>query len=98
MSADNNTVLISAASGTGLEKLVSRIEELVLDGKTTEIFYIPNAKQGILSKMYGYMTINDVDYGAEGITVTAVADKRARGMFEEFMLNKPQKSEDDIWE
>lgn len=98
LSADNNTVFISAASGTGLEKLVSRIEELVLDGKTTEIFFIPNAKQGILSKMYGYMTINDVDYGAEGITVTAVADKRARGLFEEFMLNKPQKSEDDIWE
>ncbi len=94
----DNTVFISAASGDGIEKLVLRLEELVLDGKTTEVFFIPNAKQGILSKMYEYMSINEVDYGADGITVTAVADKRARGMFEEFMQNKPQKSEDEIWE
>ena len=98
LDSDNNTVFISAASGDGIEKLVLRLEELVLDGKTTEVFFIPNAKQGILSKMYEYMSINEVDYGADGITVTAVADKRARGMFEEFMQNKPQKSEDEIWE
>lgn len=98
LDSDNNTVFISAASGDGIEKLVLRLEELVLDGKTTEVFFIPNAKQGILSKMYEYMSINEVDYGADGISVTAVADKRARGMFEEFMQNKPQKSEDEIWE
>ena len=98
LDTDINIVFISAASGAGIEKLVSRLEELVLDGKTTEVFFIPNAKQGILSKMYEYMSINEVDYGADGITVTAVADKRACGMFEKFMQNKPQKSEDEIWE
>ncbi len=96
---DANTLFISSHTKEGLEKLVLRIEELIHEGKTNEIFVIPNAKQGVLSRMYEHMTIENVEYGEEGVTVKAVTDAKARGMFEEFLLNKPAfKSEDDeVW-
>ena len=93
----DNTVCVSAKTGAGLEELVGRLEELVLDGKSEEIFIIPNAKQGILSKMYGFMTVNSVDYGPEEVTVSATADSKAKGMFAEFLKNKPERTKED-WE
>ncbi len=92
-----NTVCVSAKTGDGLEELVNKLEELVLDGKSEEIFVIPNAKQGILSKMYGFMTVNSVDYGPEEVTVSATADGKAKGMFAEFLKNKPERTKED-WE
>ncbi len=95
---DENRLFISAHTGMGLEALALRIEELVHEGKTNEVFIIPNAKQGIISRMYEFMTINDVEYGEDCVKVNAVADAKARGMFSDFLQNKPAKSgEDEEW-
>ena len=95
---DENRLFISAHTGFGLEALVTRIEELVHEGKTNEVFIIPNAKQGIISRMYEFMTINDVEYGEDCVKVNAVSDAKARGMFSEFLQNKPKKvGEDEEW-
>ncbi|MBE6605705.1 MAG: GTPase HflX [Ruminococcaceae bacterium] len=95
---DENRLFISAHTGMGLESLVGRIEEIVHEGKTNEVFIIPNAKQGIISRMYEFMTINDVEYGEDCVKVNAVADAKARGMFSEFLQNKPKKvGEDEEW-
>lgn len=95
---DENRLFISAHTGMGLEALVGRIEELVHEGKTNEVFIIPNAKQGIISRMYEFMTINDVEYGEDCVKINAVADAKARGMFAEFLINKPTKiGEDEEW-
>ena len=88
---------MSAKTGEGLDTLVSKLEALVLDGKSEEIFIIPNSKQGILSKMYGLMTVNSVDYGPESVTVSATADGKAKGIFAEYLKNKPEKKKED-WE
>ncbi|MBQ7820856.1 MAG: GTPase HflX [Clostridia bacterium] len=97
-SGKNNTLFVSAKTGMGLEALVKRLEEIIHEGKSNEIFIIPNAKQGILSRMYEHMTVTEVEYGAENVTVSAVADAKARGMFEEFMADKPAKNnEDEEW-
>ena len=93
-----NTLFISAQTGRGLDILTERLEALVHDGKTNEVLIIPNAKQGILSKMYEYMTVTSVEYGEENVTVCAVADKKARGMFKEFLRDKPiEDDEDEQW-
>jgi len=48
--------------------------------------------------MYEFMTINDVEYGEDCVKVNAVADAKARGMFSEFLQNKPKKvGEDEEW-
>ena len=95
---NENTLFISAQTGRGLDILTERLEALVHDGKTSEVLIIPNAKQGILSKMYEYMTVTSVEYGEENVTVCAVADKKARGMFKEFLRDKPtEEDEDEEW-
>ncbi len=96
--ANKNTVFVSALNRLGLEKLVNKLEELVHDGKTNEIFIVPNNKSGIVSRMYTEMTVTDVEYGAESITVKAVADKKAKGLFAEFMIkcaNDDSEDEDE---
>ena len=86
---NENRIFVSALNGLGLDKLVTRLEELIHDGKTNEVFIIPNAKQGIISRMYSEMTVTDVEYGPENVTVKAVADAKARGLFAEFIFPKP---------
>lgn len=90
-----NTLFVSAKTGMGLNELVNRIEELIHEGKTNEVFIIPNAKQGVISRMYEYMTITDVEYGEESVTVRAVADAKARGMFGEYSQNKREDNGED---
>ncbi len=97
-SGHENTLFVSARTGDGLDRLVERIEQLIHEGNSNEIFIIPNAKQGILSRMYEHMTVTGVDYGEQSVTVSAIADAKARGMFEEFLANKPAgKDEDEQW-
>lgn len=90
---NENRIFVSALNGLGLDKLVTRLEELIHDGKTNEVFIIPNAKQGIISRMYSEMTVTDVEYGPENVTVKAVADAKARGLFAEFIFPKPEQED-----
>lgn len=90
---NENRIFVSALKGLGLDKLVNRLEELIHDGKTNEVFIIPNAKQGIISRMYSEMTVTDVEYGPESVTVKAVADAKARGLFAEFIFPKPEQED-----
>ena len=92
---NENRIFVSALNGLGLDKLVTRLEELIHDGKTNEVFIIPNAKQGIISRMYSEMTVTDVEYGPENVTVKAVADAKARGLFAEFIFPKPEKEDEE---
>lgn len=92
---ENNTIFVSAKSGVGLEELTAMLERLVHDGKTSEVFKVPNDKLGILSKMYEYMNVTDVEYGPENATVSAVADARAKGMFASFLSQTGDVKDDD---
>lgn len=96
---DKNTLFISSHTGFGLDKLISRIEELIHEGKTNETFIIPNEKQGIISKMYEIMTVTDIEYGENNVTVKAVADSKGRGMFGEYMTGNFQlkNKDDELW-
>ena len=41
-------------------------------------------------------TVESVDYGADGMTVIALADQKARGMMRKYALDDPIEKED--WE
>jgi len=90
-----NTLYISARTGQGVEKLVQRLEELVLDGKRTITLEIPNRRQGVLNTVYSVANVVDVDYGPEFVTVHAVADVKARGMLREFITEGGLPSPDE---
>lgn len=90
-------VFISAKTGQGLDELLTKLTALIHGGRTRTTFVIPNAKQGMLSKLYaGGASIEEIDYGAEAVTVTAVVDAATRGALRDFDTC-PQKAREE-WE
>ena len=90
-------VFISAKTGQGLDELLTKLTALIHGGRTRATFVIPNAKQGMLSKLYaGGASIEEIDYGAEAVTVTAVVDAATRGALRDFDTC-PQKTREE-WE
>ena len=91
-----NTVYISAKTGQGLSVLISKIEEILQDGKRRITYRIPNGEAGALSTLYKYATVEDVEYGAEYIEAVALADAKARGLMKKYAIDDiPETSEDD---
>lgn len=83
-SAPDDIVYISALTGQGLEMLISRLEAIVSEGKKRMTYFIPNSDGGALNTLYRFATVESVDYGAEGMTVVALADAKARGMMRKY--------------
>ena len=92
-----NAVYISALSGQGMDMLIAKLEAMVTDGKRRVTYFIPNSDGGALNTLYRVATVEDVQYGAEGMTVIALADAKARGMMKKYALDdEPEPKED--WE
>ncbi len=93
----DNVAYISALTGQGIDGLIAKIEALVTEGKRRVTYLIPNSDGGALNTLYRVATVESVDYGADGMTVVALADARARGMMKKYALDDvPDKTED--WE
>ena len=74
------SVCISALTGQGIDELSQAMEELVRAGKKKIKYFIPNSEAGAVSTLYTLAAVDEVDYGAEHITVYATVDARVRGM------------------
>ena len=58
------------------------------------VFRIPNAEQGVVNILYREATIEDIDYGAEMVTVKAIVDKKTRGMLKKYDTMLPEEEEE----
>ena len=81
---NRRTVCISAATGQGIDLMLEVLQELIHDGKKRVTFVIPNADAGILSRLYASAVVEQVEYGAEAMTVTAVVDAKTHGMYRRY--------------
>ena len=93
----DNIVYISALTGQGMDTLISKLEAIVTDGKRRVTYFIPNSDGGALNTLYRVATVEDVDYGADGMTVVALADAKARGMMKKYALDDAPEPKED-WE
>ncbi len=80
-----SSVYISALTGAGTDELVAKLEKIASEGKKLCVFEIPMANLGVINSIYSNAAVQNVEYGENGAAVTAVADKKARGMFEKYM-------------
>ena len=78
------TVAVSAKTGQGIDLLTETLQQMLHAGKQRVTFSIPNHEAGALNLLYQNATVEDVDYGADGITVTAVVDRKVHGMLKRF--------------
>ena len=61
-------------------------------------FIIPNAEQGVLSKLYSEQAaVESVDYGYEAVTVVATVDDRVYGMLKKYDPNAKTVKDEDSW-
>lgn len=87
-------VCISAATGEGMEDFIEKLEAILSDGKTRVTFVIPNTEQGALNTLYRNAVVEDVQYGAESVSVTAVVDRKTRGMMKKYDPCPPASEEE----
>ena len=90
-----NIVYISALTGQGTDQLISRLEAMVSEGKRRITYLIPNSEGGALNTLYRVATVESVDYGAEGMTVVALADAKARGMMKKYAVDDIEETEEE---
>ncbi|MBE6555996.1 MAG: GTPase HflX [Ruminococcaceae bacterium] len=91
-----NVVFISAATGQGVDLMLSRIEEMLHDGCRRVTFRIPNAKQGALSLLYRNATVESVEYGADAVEVVATVDDKTYGQLREYDA-APREEKSNEW-
>ena len=89
-----NLVYISARTGQGVEQMVARLEAMATEGKRRVTYVIPNADGGALNMLYRVATVESVEYGAEGMTVIALADAKARGMMRKYAIDDSEPEEE----
>ena len=83
-SDDDNIAYISALTGQGMDSLIAKLESIVTNGKRRITYFIPNSDAGALNTLYRVATVENVNYGADGITAVALADAKARGMMKKY--------------
>ncbi len=88
------TVAISAHTGQGIELLTERLQEILHMGKQRVRFEIPNREAGALNVLYQNATVEEVEYGAETVLVTAVVDTKVHGMLRRFDPDWQEPSEE----
>ena len=79
-----HTVYVSARTGQGIELLLDALCEILHEGKKRVVFHIPNSQGGALNVLYGNATVENVEYGAEEMLVSAVVDAKVHGMLRRF--------------
>ena len=94
----DNVVYISAKTGQGINLLISKIEELVLDGKKRVTYRIPNSDAGALNLLYKNATVESVEYGAEYIEAIALADAKARGIMKKYAVDGDDEEKEEEFE
>ena len=82
-----NTVIISAKEGRGIDTLLETIEKVIHDGKTECELLIPYNEQSKVSLLYDNYTVVSVDYVDNGISVKAILGADERGMFAKYIVD-----------
>ena len=83
----DNTVVISAKEGRGIDTLLETIEKVIHDGKTEYELLIPYNEQSKVSLLYDNYTVISVDYVDDGISVKAILGADERGMFAKYIVD-----------
>ncbi|MBQ8356739.1 MAG: GTPase HflX [Clostridia bacterium] len=86
---------ISAATGQGIDRMLQKIEEMLHADKRRATFFFPNAKQGLLNRLYENATVEHAEYGVDGVTVTAVVDAKTYGPLRDFDTAPPKETTDE---
>lgn len=82
---DRLSVAVSAKTGQGIDQLLNALVSLLHAGKRRVTFHLPNSEGASLNLLYRNATVEEVEYGDDGMTVTAIVDSKTYGMLRRFV-------------
>lgn len=88
MLREPNTIAISAAAGTNLDKLLSMIEDNLKATTIDSKLQIPYDNSGLLARFYDIATVKSVDYQAEGIVVSVSLPPEQYERYKEYVVGE----------
>lgn len=87
VSADKKSVYISAATGKGVDDLISDLETTIRSFKRVSVFVFPPQASGLVSKLYRGGEVKETDYLPDGsVRVTAVTDDAMIGQLKDYLV------------
>ncbi len=89
-----DAVFLSAHTGEGVGNLLARLEGILKECKTQEVFWFPNRAGSALSQLYQNGQVLQAEYGAEGTEVTAIVDAKTKGILKQYLKDPPPTEED----
>jgi len=82
---DGYTVFISAKNGSGVDELSEKLQRIVSEGRTNEVFKLPPSAFSSLNLLYKEAVVESVEYVDDGAIVKALVDSRMKGMLAEYL-------------
>lgn len=80
-----NVFYVSAKTGRNIDELVKRLTDIVNESTKKLVFEIPMSRQDEVAKLYRFAKVENVEYNGDMTVVTAVCDKKAEGMFRNWL-------------
>ena len=80
-----DSVAVSAATGEGINDMMSLIERILNETKKVEILYIGYNEQAVVSELYSKYTVESVEYGDDCIKVNVKLDSKGRGLYKKYI-------------
>lgn len=84
----DNILFISALTGEGIPELISRISDIISEGTSLVEIFVPNEEMSVVNQIYSYATVQKAEYTDSGVSISAVCDNRAKGMFDKWIIKK----------
>lgn len=87
---DSNAVYVSVATGEGLEKLVDRMCDMMVDRVSRLQLRIPQSRQDLIAMLHRDAKILETNYEGNDVLLTAIVPHTIRHHFEDFQESSPQ--------
>ncbi len=84
----HDSVCISAKDGTGVDNLLSMIDEILAKSKRQIKFLFPFDKHSAVNNLYSNATVVSTDYTDDGVLVEAIVDEKCYGMYKAYEIGK----------
>ena len=82
---NEDSVLVSAKNGFGIDTLLSLIEKKLSETKKECTLLVPYDKQGIVNAIYDEYSVKNTEYTDEGTLVTAILDEKGRSRYAKYI-------------
>ena len=80
-------VCISAADGTGIDRLLDALEQTAENGNHTVKLFIPHREAGAVRELFERARVIERAYTDEGICLTVCCDEKTIGRYKQFIVN-----------